>query len=50
MAAFDKRTYCTRCREKGKGTDPCIKNGECPHCNVLNEDQKSPLATPSYQK
>ena len=35
---------------KGRGTDPCIKNEECQHCKILTEDQKSCLATPSYQK
>ena len=50
MAAFDKLAYCACCRDKGKGTDPCLKNEDCQHCNVLTEDQKSCLATPSYQK
>ena len=42
--------YCARCREKGKDTEPCIKNEDCQHCNVLTEVHKSCLATPSYQK
>ena len=42
--------HCARCREKKKGTDPCVKNQPCPSCNVLTEDQKLKLATPSYQK
>ena len=43
MAGFDSHTYCARCRDKGKGTDPCS------FCNILTKDQKARLATPSYQ-
>ena len=50
MAAFDKHVCCAHCLYKGKGTDPCINNEDCQHCNILTEDQKSRLATPSYQK
>ena len=33
-------------RDKGKGTDPCVKNEDCQFCNVLTQEQKSCLATP----
>ena len=46
---FDKHTYSARCRDK-EDTEPCIKNEDCQHCNVLTEAQKSCLATPSYQE
>ena len=50
MAGYDQHAHCARCRDKKKGTDPCVKNQPCPSCNVLTEDQKLKLATPSYQK
>ena len=49
MAGFDQHAHCTRCRDKKKGTDPCIKGNVCPSCNVLTEEQKLRLATPVYQ-
>ena len=48
MAGYDKHTVCAR-RDK-KGSDPCIKDQVCPHCDILTEEQKIKLATPSYQK
>ena len=39
MAGFDQHAHCARCREKKKGTDPCIKGNVCPSCNVLTEEQ-----------
>ena len=50
MAGFDSHTYCARCRDKGKGDDPSIKQQDCQHCNVLTVDQKACLSTPTYQK
>ena len=51
MAGFDFHAYCARCRDKGKGDDPCIKNEkDCQFCNSLSTDQKARLATPSYQE
>ena len=49
MAGFDQHAHCARCRDKKKGTDPCIKGNVCPSCNVLTEEQKVRLATPVYQ-
>ena len=49
MAGFDKHAHCARCRDKKKGTDPCIKGNVCPSCNILTEEQKLRLATPVYQ-
>ena len=47
MGAFDKHAHCACCREKVKGTDPCtLKTEDCPHCNILTEEQKLRLATP----
>ena len=51
MAGFDTHNYCMRCRNKGKGQDPCVEKPEsdCNFCNVLTSDQKSQLSTPSYK-
>ena len=49
MASFDSHCFCTRCREKGKGTDPCITNNDCQACNSLTEEQRVQLSTPSYR-
>ena len=50
MAGYDNHSVCARCRDKKKGSDPCVKDKVCPHCDVLTEEQKIQLATPSYQK
>ena len=52
MANFDSHAFCARCREKGKGTDDCVKNpqsSDCKICNALSEEQRLQLATPSYR-
>ena len=49
MASFDSHSFCARCREKGKGSDPCISNNDCTSCNSLTEDQCLQLSTPSYR-
>ena len=49
MAGFDQHAHCARCRDKKKGTDPCIKGNVCPSSNILTEEQKLCLATPVYQ-
>ena len=44
--------FCARCREKGKGTDDCVKNSQtsdCKICNAFSEEQRLQLATPSYR-
>ena len=49
MANFDTHQYCARCREKDKGSDPCIKEPQsdnCHICNAFSEDQRQQLATP----
>ena len=33
MAGFDMHAHCARCRDKLKGTDPCVSKEDCPHCN-----------------
>ena len=50
LAGFDSHAYCAHCRDKGKGTDPCVDKKDCSCCNVLTQEQKSCLATPSYQE
>ena len=51
MAGFDFHTYCARCRDKGKGDNPCVKKeAVCRYCDVLTQDQKARLSTPSYQE
>ena len=52
MANFDSHPFCARCREKGKGTDDCVKNpqtSDCKICNAFSEEQRLQLATPSYR-
>ena len=52
MASFDSHSICTRCRDKGKGNDPCLEKPDttdCKSCNCLSEEQRRQLATPSYQ-
>ena len=52
MANFDSHAFCARCREKGKGTDDCVKNpntSDCKICNAFSEEQCLQLATPSYR-
>ena len=51
MAGFDPHTVCARCRDKKKGTDPCVeKEGAiCRHCNALTPEQLAQLSTPSYK-
>ena len=52
MANFDSHAFCARCREKGKGTDDCVKkpqSSNCKICNAFSEEQRLQLATPSYR-
>ena len=49
MAAFDTHSFCARCRDKGKGTDPYVANNDCFFCNVMTGDQHAQLSTPSYK-
>ena len=49
MASFDSHSFCARCREKGKGSDPCVSHNDCNACNSLSEDQRIQLSTPSYR-
>ena len=52
MASFDRHSFCARCRDKGKGEEPCIANKEtadCKFCNSLTPEQRMQLATPSYK-
>ena len=48
MASFNSHSFCARCREKSKGSDPCISH-DCPACNSLTEEQRLQLFTPSYR-
>ena len=52
MASFDGHAFCARCREKGKGTEPCIANKEttdCKFCNLFTPEQQAQISTPSYK-
>ena len=49
MASFDSHSFCARCREKGKGSDPCISHNDCTACNSLTEEQRLQLSTPFYR-
>ena len=50
MAIFDGHTYCARCREKGKGEEPCVKDKDsvdCTLCNAFTPEQRAQISTPS---
>ena len=49
MANFHNHSFCARCREKGKGSGPCISHNDCSACNSLIEEQRLQLSTPSYR-
>ena len=49
MASFDSHSFCARCREKGKDSDPCTSHKDCNACNFLTEEQCLQLSTPSYR-
>ena len=52
MAGFDGHAFCARCREKGKGEEPCIANKEttdCKFCNLFTPEQRAQISTPSYK-
>ena len=51
MAGFDPHSVCARCRDKKKGSDPCVENPEkdCKHCLALTPEQLNQLSTPSYK-
>ena len=52
MAIFDGHTYCARCREKGKGEEPCVKDKDsvdCTLCNAFTPEQRAQISTPSYK-
>ena len=50
IAGLDSVVFCAHYINKGKGTDPCIKHENGQFCNLLTQDQKACLSTPSYQK
>ena len=51
MANFDQHTFCVHCRDKNKGTDPCVENKgqECKFCLALTREQLAQISTPSYK-
>ena len=52
MASFDGHAFCARCREKGKGEEPCIANknpSDCSFCNAFTPEQRAQISTPSYK-
>ena len=51
MAGFDFHSFCARCRDKKKGSDPCVETppAPCRHCDALTADQKAHISTPSYK-
>ena len=49
MANFDKHSRYERCRDKGHGEDPCVKQLQCEFCDLLTPDQVVQLATPTYK-
>ena len=51
MASFDSHLACARCRDKGKGKDPCVEKPDIEYaiCNSFSPEQRLQLATPSYK-
>ena len=49
MASFDKHSRCARCRDKGHGEDPCVKNLACKFCDILTPEQLLQLSSPIYK-
>ena len=52
MAIFDGHAFCARCREKGKGEEPCVKDKDsvdCSLCNSFTPEQRAQISTPSYK-
>ena len=49
MANFNSHSVCARCREKSKGSDPCISHNDCTACNSLTEEQCLQLSAHSYR-
>ena len=52
MANFDTHSHCARCRDKGKGKEPCVSDPQTSNCQIYNNlksDQRQQLATPSYK-
>ena len=52
MAIFDRHAFYARCREKGKGEEPCIANKDttdCSLCNSFTPEQRAQISTPSYK-
>ena len=41
MEGYDKHSVCAHCRDKKKGSDPCMEDQVCPHCDILTEDETS---------
>ena len=52
MAIFDGHAFCARCRENGKGEEPCVANkdtADCSLCNSFTPEQRTQISTPSYK-
>ena len=51
VASFDSHLACARCRDKGKGKDPCVEkpDDECSICSNFSPEQCLQLSTPSYK-
>ena len=49
MATFDLHKKCARCRDKGIGDDPCVKDKQCSVCDSFSDEQRELISTPSYR-
>ena len=49
MAAFDLHKKCARCRDKGIGDDPCVKDKQYSVCDSFSDEQRELISTPSYR-
>ena len=49
MAAFDLHKKCARCRDKGIGDDPCVKDKQCSVWDSFSDERRDLISTPSYR-
>ena len=45
---FDSHSFCARCRDKGKGKDPCIENPQCTSSAIYSLQSNAPNFQPLH--
>ena len=51
MAGFDHHSVCAHCRDKKKGSDPCVEtpHAACAHGDASAPEQKNSIIHPFVQ-